>query len=274
MQQSLADIAVLMTCFNRKDKTLKCLESLYHQGTAVDVFLVDDGCTDGTSEAVKKQFPDVNMITGDGNLYWNRGMHLAWIMAAKSKDHDFYLWLNDDTYLYPNALEKLLSSYQSVGQNDTIICSSLQASVTKEGTYGGFGKKGLIVPNGQLQECQTMHGNCVLIPRSVFKKVGNFDYCFRHAIGDLDYGYRARKAGVKIFTTPEYVGACEKNLTFPKWCLTNTPILKRFKILYSPLGYAEPVPFFIYEKRHFGFFVAVKHFISIHIRVIFPQLWK
>lgn len=106
-------IAVLLTVFNRKDKTLKCLQHLFNQlpieGYSIDVYLTDDGCTDGTPEAVKEQYPQVNIIHGDGNLFWNRGMYTAWEKAAQ-KGYDFYLWLNDDTILLPNALSKLLIS--------------------------------------------------------------------------------------------------------------------------------------------------------------------
>ena len=66
-------IAVLLTVFNRKDKTLCCLERLFAQlpidGWRVDVFLTDDGCTDGTPEAVAARFPDVSIVRGTG-LYF------------------------------------------------------------------------------------------------------------------------------------------------------------------------------------------------------------
>ena len=268
-------IAVLLTCFNRKDKTLKSLESLFRQQLDVDVYLVDDGCTDGTHEAVEQQFPQVNIIQGTGNLYWNRGMHLAWETAAKTKDYDFYLWLNDDTTLYENAIQELFSVFQAVGGNDAVVCASLQSPTTQKVSYGGFGKNGLLLePDGTNQECFTMNGNLVLIPRSVYQKTGNLDYYYRHAIGDMDYGFRARKAGAKIYTTPCFLGTCENNPTLPKWCLKETPLLKRIKILYSPLGYAEPTRFFVFEKRHYGIFVALKHLITIHIRLFFPRLWK
>lgn len=51
-------IAVLLTCFNRKEKTLACLAGLYESQKVynernstpieMEVFLTDDGCTDGT----------------------------------------------------------------------------------------------------------------------------------------------------------------------------------------------------------------------------------
>ena len=52
-----SELAVLLTCHNRKDKTLACLESFYLAekpvGYTFDIFLVDDGSTDGTNNAVK-----------------------------------------------------------------------------------------------------------------------------------------------------------------------------------------------------------------------------
>ena len=49
-------ISVLLTCHNRKAKTLGCLTSLYAAelpvGYDMEVYLVDDGCTDGTADAV------------------------------------------------------------------------------------------------------------------------------------------------------------------------------------------------------------------------------
>ena len=56
-------IAVLITCHNRKTKTLRCLENLLKKETTknviVDVYLTDDGCTDGTPEAVAELYPQV-----------------------------------------------------------------------------------------------------------------------------------------------------------------------------------------------------------------------
>ena len=44
-------IAVILTCFNRKQKTLACLEALFNQtlpaDTSLTTYLVDDASTDG-----------------------------------------------------------------------------------------------------------------------------------------------------------------------------------------------------------------------------------
>ena len=96
----MTSIAVLMTCHNRVNSTLECLAHLYEQ-TALDrvvlsVYLVDDGSSDGTGEQVHERFPDVNVLKGDGSLFWNGGMHRAFGEALKV-GFDYYLWLNDDT---------------------------------------------------------------------------------------------------------------------------------------------------------------------------------
>lgn len=81
-------IAVLLTVHNRKEKTLCCLQNLFKQkipnGYQIEVYLTDDGCTDGTPEAVHEQFPAVHIIKGDGSLFWNRGMYTAWDTAGKA----------------------------------------------------------------------------------------------------------------------------------------------------------------------------------------------
>ena len=109
MQNIFPFVAVLLTCHNRKFQTLQCLESLFLQQRLnvdfrIEVFLVDDASTDGTAYETRIQYPEVNIIQGNGNLYWNRGMRLAWETAASKNKYDYYLWLNDDTFLKPNAI--------------------------------------------------------------------------------------------------------------------------------------------------------------------------
>ena len=90
-------IAVILTCYNRKAKTLACLDRLFHaqevQGDVeLTVFLTDDGCTDGTADAVRTSFPekDIHILQGNGQLYWAGGMRLAWKAAMElSGEWDF-----------------------------------------------------------------------------------------------------------------------------------------------------------------------------------------
>ncbi len=273
---SLQRIAVLVTAHNRKLKTLNCLSCLFECqlpiGFEINVFLVDDGSSDSTATAVLQNFPNVNIIHGNGQLFWNRGMHLAWETAAK-QDFDFYLWLNDDTFLYDFAVSLMLKTSLE-NNHQSIVCGAVCAE-DQSFSYGLHTMKGEpILPGSADLKGQLMNGNCVLIPKAVFEKNGNLDSRFPHAIGDFDYGLRAIRKGISIFTTTAFLGECSKNASLPKWCYNTIPLLQRLKALYSPLGNAHPIYFFIYEKRHFGFILAIKHFLSIHLRVMFPSLWK
>lgn len=269
-------IAVLLTVHNRKAKTLACLANLHAQQLVLDyvwdVYLTNDGCTDGTPEAVKEQFPKVNIVEGNGTLYWNRGMHKAWEAAVNAKEYDYYLWLNDDTSLNPDAIRELLACENGI---PSIICGAISSEHNFIFTYGGKDSVGVNVePNGFVQTCSIINGNCVLVSRKVYETIGMLDPVFPHAIGDHDYGLRALKRGFRVVTTRKYIGFCEKNASLPKWCYKTTPFAKRIKALYSPLGNAHPIYFFKYERRHFGFIKAAKHFFSIHLRVLIPSLWK
>lgn len=271
-------IAVLLTCYNRKEKTLNCLQSFYSnslpENYQADIFLVDDGSTDGTGDAVKAKFPDVNIIEGTGSLYWNRGMHRAWETAAKTKDYDFYLWLNDDVEILPHAISELIN-ITAANRYNSIVVGTMQSKTSGLMTYGGYNEGNLVIePNNTLQTCKKFNGNLVLIPKSAYKLIGNLDPHFPHAIGDFDYALRAHKLGVKSYISNSVSGYCEEHEHLPLWCLPHVPFKKRLITLYSPLGNAHPKYFFYFEKRHYGVLTAIKHYFTIHLRATFPKLWK
>lgn len=278
----MIQIAVLMTCHNRRQKTLKCLRHLFGQENldvnfSLQIYLVDDGSTDGTGLAVSQEYPSVEVIQGDGSLYWNRGMFTAW-QAASVKDYDYYLWLNDDTYLYHYALQELISTAMAT-RYEGIVCGSIESSENRGilAYGGGYLRKNKYIanyPDGNFKACDIINGNCVLIPRSAFRKVGNLDWQFIHAIGDNDYSLRAKSLGVLSYSTGKFVASCAQHENLPQWCLPNVKMQDRIRNLYSPLGYSHPYYQFIYEKRHFGLFIAIKHFFSINLRVLIPRLWK
>ena len=133
-------IAVLLTCHNRREKTLSCLKNLLEQNLEdidLSVYLVDDGSSDGTSDAIKEHFPEVNIIEGNGELYWNRGMHLAWTTALKNPNWDAVLWLNDDTILNDGAL-KTIVKYATQYKNSIIVGSVSSVEDQSIYTYGGY----------------------------------------------------------------------------------------------------------------------------------------
>lgn len=261
-------IAVLLTCFNRKQKTINCLNHLFKLKSDLDVYLVDDGSTDGTSESIVKEFPQVNLIKGSGNLFWNKGMNLAWEHAA-TKDYDYYLWLNDDVIIYENCFDELFSCAK-LTEDKAIISGIIETSDKKYILYGGYdSNKNLIKPNGELNSIRNMNGNVVIVPKEVYKTLGNLDIHFHHDLGDVDYGLRAQNNGIGVFTTRVAIASGEKN-DICRVRQNNASIIKRFKKLYSPLG-ANPKIIFYYRNKYFGFINAVSYFVFLHFINIIPD---
>lgn len=261
-------LAVLMTCHNRKSQTQACLEALKLQaefGASLDVYLVDDGSTDGTAAAASAVFPQINIIRGDGDLYWCGGMRLAFAAAMKH-NYDFYLWLNDDTRLFEDALTRLLTTHSQASaslKQPTIVVGSTCDQQTGGMTYGGWIEKDRafgptswrkIAPKpSHWRSCDTINGNCVLIPRGVVERIGNLDAHFIHGIGDLDYGLRSKKSGCQIVISAGYLGACTVNDGTGLWSDARQPVGVRWNKLLGPKGLPVKA-WFVFCYRHKGIF--------------------
>ena len=257
------DLAVIMTCHNRNQITLNCLKVLYQQNLSFQVYLVDDGSSDRTSEAVRKQYSEVNILQGNGSLYWVGGMHLAFAEAMK-QDYDYYLWLNDDTLLEPNAIKILQDTHLALakqGNDKSIVVGSVKDPTTEEYSYGGRIRSlkkfshtfKAIKPTNKAQECDTMQGNIVLIPRSVAKIVGNLETAFTHQRGDLDYGLRAKKLGCSIYIAPGYLGTCPQNSVSGSWVDMSLSPYQRLKKAFQIKAFPAK-EWAIFTKRHSGRF--------------------
>lgn len=269
-------VAILVTCYNRRQITMECFRRLFacrnEGGHILDVWLNDDGCTDGTATAVSLEYPDVRVIQGSGADYWCGGMRRVWEAAVNSGiRYDGFIWLNDDTWLYPDALSILLDDCRSV---DSILVGAICSRDGIRATYGGENSHGFCIPNGSWQSLVQMNGNFVWVPYAVYEKIGILDRHWTHAMGDGDYSRTANEKGIKVLLTPTYVGSCDKNEKPPAWMREDVPFVHRVRNLYSPLGYSEPMKLLRYCLRHDGLFIAIKLLISQHIRVCFPCLWK
>jgi len=281
-------IAVLVTCHNRKDTTLACLDALYKnklpKNYQLDCFLVDDGSTDGTSEAISKQFPSVEIIQGDGSLFWAGGMRVAF-SAAIEKNYDYYLWLNDDSILNDTCLSQLIEcNKQHISKQgvESIIVGAMADPITGKLTYSGIRRKKRLfnqismeriqLLNNQAVKADTMNGNCVLIPDSAVQKLGNIDSAFSHALGDYDYGLRASKLGIEIWVTPHIVGSCAyDHVVKGSYNDINLSLKVRFKKLISIKG-LPPYAWMVYCRRHAGFmwpFIWCNRYIRVLLSSIF-----
>ena len=101
-------IYIIIPVHNRKEYTKNCLLSLRKQTEKnFKTVIIDDGSTDGTAEMLAKEFPEVHVIKGDGNLWWAAATNLG-VKYALKNDADFILTLNNDTIASENYLEKMV----------------------------------------------------------------------------------------------------------------------------------------------------------------------
>ncbi len=86
--QQLKKIELVIPVYNRREITLQALRSLRRikcRNLDVHIIIVDDGSCDGTSEAIKKEFPEVQIVKGDGTLHYAAGTNRG-ISAALEKN--------------------------------------------------------------------------------------------------------------------------------------------------------------------------------------------
>jgi len=280
------NIAILLTCFNRRERTLSCLRTVYAQfpmdNARQEVYLVDDGSSDGTADAVSREFPDVIILHGSGDLFWNGGMNLAW-KTAIAQGFEYYLWLNDDVTLYTNAFKSMFDSFmkgrKECGTNPVIVGSFHEVG-NNEHAYGGFEikktlwgvRKKRVVPTGEIKRCDTFNGNTVLIPDSVVKKVGLLDPHFTHSFGDVDYGYRCMEKDIPVFIAPEYVGECARNSINQSWYSPDVTLAERYRRLTRPTGCPPGEYFYSYRKKS-NLFAGVIALSKLYLRLLFPDVW-
>lgn len=219
-------IVALTTCHNRRDKTLSALSDIFNQvlpkSATLAVCLVDDGSTDGTCEAVRKCFPEVQVIRGSGSLFWAGGMRYGWQVAVSGKPFDALLVFNDDIRLNKEALRQLIQvSHEVEAEHGPlhVVTGAFNDFEGKTITYGGFRRASRwhplrfkhVAPTGIKQRVDTLNMNCSLIRVEVLCKIGFLAEYFQHTGADMEFGLRLRKAGGGIWLAPQPVGRCSRN---------------------------------------------------------------
>lgn len=101
----MIDVSVIVISFNTKEMILECIRSIYEQtnGISFEVIVFDNKSVDGSAEAIKEHFKDVNLIKSEENI----GFAKANNCAAKKANGRYLLLLNPDTIVLDEAIQKL-----------------------------------------------------------------------------------------------------------------------------------------------------------------------
>ncbi|RYY55547.1 MAG: glycosyltransferase family 2 protein [Chitinophagaceae bacterium] len=273
-------IAVLLTTFNRKQKTLECLQTLRSQdlpaGCAMDVFLTDDASSDGTADAVKALYPETHLYNGDGHFYWAGGMRYTWNKAIPTNP-DYYLLLNDDTTLFAGAVKKIIQLAGSQPK-PTVIIGNTADQASGKLSYGGwrllrkrFWKSERVYDEKQMADCDFANANILLVPREVVNRLGILADHFTHSLADYDYTYKVKKAGFGLKSAPGIIGYCTDDHG-NNWKSQGSSTLKeRINYLMSVKGiaYREHM---LFIRDHFPLSYP-SEFLKLWMKTFFPIVW-
>lgn len=273
-------IAVIMTCFNRVEKSVRLLNQLFEdvpEGSELQVFLVDDASSDGTANRVQQLAQSIEVIPGTGRLFWSGGMRLASERAVLWSP-DILIWINDDLNLSQGVLSKInglaLAGYfeKAIGVGNVVVPGGHRVA------YGGRrqSKKNpisfaLCADSDFGTAVDTFNGNFVVFGAKVYEEMGGFPKHYRHAYSDLVMGLRAARSGVAVMTLDFPVGEDSRNPATGAMFDSGRSLAQRLHFAFSVFGL--PI------RDHLRFCVEVCGpvrgiipFLRSYGRVLFPRL--
>ena len=200
-----------------------CLSSLRENPATVGqmaVHVVDNASTDGTPDVVHDEFPEVELHALD----WNSGFCVANNLVLRESRAPFVLLLNPDTEVYPGALDHML---RVMNEDPTIGISSCRLAMP-DGTFDHAAKRAFPTPLGALAhflrlgrhdwapkglaqyrapelgefeagEVDAVNGAFMLVQREALEDVGVLDEGYWLYMDDLDWCFRFKRKGWKVW---------------------------------------------------------------------------
>ena len=267
-------VLALATCFNRKEKTVAAIEQLTNTNPSLsfDFLILDDNSSDGTPEALAK-YDNVRVMHGDGNCFYTGGMRKIIAEAKKTeKPYDFCLMFNDDVKFYDHCIEYLVSKAEQkeavwVGPTCDEQGKLVYSGIVRRSKWKPKCKH-LLAPDENGLPCETLNGNCVLIPWKIFMDVGNMPETYTHNFGDYDYGFSITRKGYQIMVPDQFIGMCKNDTKIENsWQDRSLPLKVRLKKKESVKG----LPFkeyFCYLNRNFNPLTAVVYSLTPYVKMV------
>jgi GT2 family glycosyltransferase len=216
------DVSVVIVSWNVREFLRRCIQSILstRNEAAVEIVVVDNASTDGSSEMVHVEFPEAILISNASNVGFGPANNIG-LAIARGR---YVFFLNPDTVLRQGALTKMIEFLDSepdfdmvgprlVGSDGTVqpACARTLPTVTLE-LFGALylhrlpfiGRRlnnRLISPYdlGQEQEVDAISGAAIFARREILAQLGGFDESFLHTAEDMDLCLRLRQSGSRIF---------------------------------------------------------------------------
>jgi len=213
-------LSIIIVSWNVEADVLDCLRSIRQNPPSepFEVILVDNASSDGTVEAVRRDFAETVVIANAGN----RGFAAANNQALAVAKGQYLLLLNPDTLVHPHALDLLVEyveSHPDVGacgprllnRDGTTQLSvrhfpSIRASLYRHtslrylGLFRGQYKKALMkdFSHDRRMDVDIVKGAALIVRRSVIDRIGPLDEAFFMYYEEADLCLRIRKAGWRV----------------------------------------------------------------------------
>lgn len=191
----------------------KCLSSVVDSSVDADLFIVDNGSTDGTIEFIKDNYSHAVFIESKENLGFGRANNLG-LRYALDNGYDYVYLLNQDAWVEPNTFKELIEV--SVSNPEYGILSPLQVNREKTKLDKNFTNyccpKELIsdailgVSKKRIYETEMAMAAHWLITSSCIQTVGAFSPTFFHYGEDNNYIDRVQFNKLKVGIVPEVKG--------------------------------------------------------------------
>jgi len=224
----ILQIAIIVLNYKGLEDTLDCIQSIekVNKSTySLKIIVVDNASGDGSSEALSK-LKYIEFIASPKNLGYSGGMNLG-IEFALKRNANYVILLNNDTYVDENFIENLLKTAKSAD----IISPKIYFAPGSEFHKGRYKKSDLgrviwyaggkidweniigihegvdEIDKGQFKskKISLATGCCMMVSSEVFKKIGLFDEKYFLYVEDMDFCYRAHRAGYKILFSSKSV---------------------------------------------------------------------
>ena len=216
-------ISVIVLAWNGAAFIENCLRALLAQNQDAEIIVVDNASPDDTIAVVEKFLPRVQLIRNTANLGFAGGNNVG-IRAATG---DAMVLLNQDTVVQPGWLRAIADTFDDATIG-IVGCKSLYpdargiqhaGGVVEPGTaqtrHIGWGEQDA----GQydsLSEPDYVTGAALAIRRAVVARLGGLDEKFFPAFyEEVDYCYRARRAGFRVVYQPRAVLRHFETTTLP-----------------------------------------------------------